>query len=338
MSSPSNFPFSVVQQKAFIGSALHSTMLLQFLFGIYTGVFPCTIYIYSHRENSTVRTDKIVIGSITALYTVIVSQVLLNWFYTGIIFCAKGETRLHMFIENVTLEALPTGVRLSITILNVCGFAFADGLLVWRCFHACGRSFWRSSLPIALFFVEIVLIILSTTYECMLLTRPGFDTPLMLRVKTYANAAMFVSVPATSLISTIIICRQIYAHALPGCRSWKRYRTIINALVESSGLYSAPVVFMAVLDLMGTGQIQSSFTPEMISLYVNVIVVITAGLGPTGMIAQLFLTSGLEDSERSSISLPSEHISRPSLTNNEPRINSEGGDNKTGQQSSYLGG
>ncbi|KAF9536098.1 hypothetical protein CPC08DRAFT_771736 [Agrocybe pediades] len=47
MSTTDEFPYSVAQQKALISADLNSTLLGQFLFGIYTGIFLATMYIYS---------------------------------------------------------------------------------------------------------------------------------------------------------------------------------------------------------------------------------------------------------------------------------------------------
>ncbi|KAF9552674.1 hypothetical protein CPC08DRAFT_822744 [Agrocybe pediades] len=140
MSTTSEFPYSVAQQKAMISVDLNSTLLAQFLFGIYTGIFLATMYIYSHKENCTRARDMIIIGNAGALYLLITLTTLINWIYTNILFCTKGATRVDMFIESVT-EDIPLGEEIIDDVTSLVGFLFADGLLVWRCFHACGRSF-----------------------------------------------------------------------------------------------------------------------------------------------------------------------------------------------------
>ncbi|KAF9554301.1 hypothetical protein CPC08DRAFT_766853 [Agrocybe pediades] len=56
MSTTDDFPFSVAQQKALISADLNSTLLFQFLFGIYTGLFPATLYIY--RESHAIKMSE----------------------------------------------------------------------------------------------------------------------------------------------------------------------------------------------------------------------------------------------------------------------------------------
>ncbi|KAF9549378.1 hypothetical protein CPC08DRAFT_823442, partial [Agrocybe pediades] len=58
-----------------------------------------------------------------------------------------------MFIESVN-QIIPTGPDVLEGIVLYVGFAFADALLVWRCFHACGRSYRRALLPMLLLIVE----------------------------------------------------------------------------------------------------------------------------------------------------------------------------------------
>ncbi|KAF9555549.1 hypothetical protein CPC08DRAFT_780419 [Agrocybe pediades] len=154
MSTADDFPFSVAQQKAWISADLNSTLLLQFLFGIYTGLFPATMYIYIHKENRMRARDMVIIGSTTVLYLATALSTVINWLYTNILFGTHGGTRVEIFMESL-IQDLPLGQKIIDNLIFFGGFLFADGLLVWRCFYACGRSFRRSLIPIALLTVEI---------------------------------------------------------------------------------------------------------------------------------------------------------------------------------------
>ncbi|KAF9541631.1 hypothetical protein CPC08DRAFT_717107, partial [Agrocybe pediades] len=267
MSAPDDVPYSVAQQKTLLSSDLNSTLIYQFLFGIYTGVFPAALYIYVHNENRTRTKDVIIIGCITALYSLTVLNTTMNWLYTNILFVTNGATRVDMFLESA-LQDVPLGEQIieDLTIFAV--YLFADGLLVWRCFHSCGRSFRRSLFPIALLIVETVLALIATTYSC-LLNKPNFETVQTDAISTCLNAATFVVVAVTSGVSTSLICLQIWRHTSRSSRSWKYYRTIINVLIESSAMYTLTVLLSAIADFILTGNMQSTLAALILSNYVD---------------------------------------------------------------------
>ncbi|KAF9560022.1 hypothetical protein CPC08DRAFT_762946 [Agrocybe pediades] len=310
MSTTSNFPFSISRQKAFISADLNATLVFQFLFGIYTGVFLATLYIYLRLKiNRTTSQGKIVIGSISALYGITALNVPLNWYYTNVVFCSDGGSRIEMFVEVATF-ALPKGVIIVITLTQY-GFLFAGALLAWRCYYACGRSLLKSLPPIGLLVVQTGLMIASTIYTYLLKLKPGFANPARDRRADKLNSAMFVTIAATSVVATFIICWHIYEHTTPGTFSRKRYQNVINALIQSSAMYSVIVVVQAVLGLLDTGEIQAplTFVTALIGQYMSALSQISAGLAPTLMVAWLALSSARQDVEVSSASLPSDLVS-----------------------------
>ncbi|KAF9554113.1 hypothetical protein CPC08DRAFT_198328 [Agrocybe pediades] len=267
--STDDVPFSVAQQKALISGQLHPTLLAQFLFGIYTGLFPVALYIYiAHKENHTQLNDRIVIGNITALYITTVLFLVPNWAFTSILFGKTGPTRLDMFIESIN-EVMPLGERIIGTVATFFVFLFADGLLVWRCFHACRRSFGRSVLPIGLLAVEIALVISATVYSSFVSAKPGFATAQTSQISNKLVAIALTSAAATSLVSTFLICEQIWRHTTLMSRSRKRYRNIINILIQSSALYTVTVLFLSILNFANTGDIANSFTTLLITVYIS---------------------------------------------------------------------
>ncbi|KAF4610190.1 hypothetical protein D9613_010232 [Agrocybe pediades] len=283
--------------------------MAQFLFGIYTGLFPATIYLCVHKENRTRSGARIVIGSLTALYVVTAIQISVTWLYTNIVLCTDGGTRADTFIESVTGDLpLNTAERVIVDVTALIVFLFADGLLVWRCVHACGRSLRKSFLPIALFAVETGLVLTTMVYECLLDARPDFDTEKTFHVANRLQAATRVSVAATSVVSTVVICLQIWRLTTRRSRSWIHYRTIIRALIESSAIYSVTILFVAILDFTIAQDLESSFTVVLIANIVVTCTQIISGLAPTLMIGRLFLPSNQEDTKDSSVRLPSELI------------------------------
>ncbi|KAF9540038.1 hypothetical protein CPC08DRAFT_770875 [Agrocybe pediades] len=310
MSTTDKFPYSVVQQKAMLSVDLNSTLLFQFLFGIYTSIFLATMYIYSHKENRTRARDIIIIGNNGALYFLIALITVINWIYTNILYCTKGATRVDLFIESINQDSMPLGMEIINDVIGLVVFLFADGLLVWRCFHACGRSFRRSLLPIVLLIVEIALVLTATVYHSLMVAKSDSDIIPTAEIYNRLSAGAKIVVVLTSLLSTGIICMQIWRHTSPRSRSRKHYKAIINALIQSSAIYTVTVLLDAILTFTDTGTIQSALKIFPVVEFVSVTGQITSGLAPTLMIAQLVLSTSEEDTEVSSAHLPSELISR----------------------------
>ncbi|KAF9554385.1 hypothetical protein CPC08DRAFT_176591 [Agrocybe pediades] len=219
-----------------------------------------------------------------------------------------------MFIESINQD--PTlGGQIILSLTSFIVFVFADGLLVWRCFHSCGGSFRRALLPIALFTVEIVLAVTTMVYNCLFNAKPDFKTDQTAVIFDRLSATAFVAVAATSLVSTGLICLQIWQHTTLSSRSTKHYRTIISALIESSVTYTVAVLLQAILNFIERGNAESTFKVFLISNFVSMATLILPGLVPTLMIAHLFVSPGQEDYEVSSARLPSELISHASNAN-----------------------
>ncbi|KAF9536484.1 hypothetical protein CPC08DRAFT_771548 [Agrocybe pediades] len=164
--------------------------------------------------------------------------------------------------------------------------------------------------PFVLLALEIVLAVFTTVYKCLMDAKPQFDIFQHGQDLNYLVAATFVSVAATSLVSTLFICREIYKHTMPGSSSRKHHRTIIILLIESSAAYSAAVLFLAVVNGIVTGSSQSAFISYIISNYGSAVAQIVSGMAPTIMIARLSLSSSHKPTEVSSATarLPSDVV------------------------------
>ncbi|KAF9560017.1 hypothetical protein CPC08DRAFT_762942 [Agrocybe pediades] len=305
MSTPDDFPYSIAQQKAFISADLHATLLSQFLFGIYTAIFAVALHIYVHKETRVALNNWVVIGSLTALYTMIALDQAGNWFAENVVHCKQGETRVTTFVQAAT-GALPKGAYVAIDIAGFGVFLFADGLLVWRCLRAYGQSLRASLLPTSLFVVETVLVISATVYKLLIDTKPGFEAASRDEINDRLHAAMLVSVALTSVVATFMICRQIYVHTTPGSRARKSYHKVIDALIQSSGLYSIIVIFLAILGFLENGEFQNAFMVAQLMEYVGTLTFAVSGIAPTLMIARLFAEPTYEATDISSVILPSE--------------------------------
>ncbi|KAF4612517.1 hypothetical protein D9613_012760 [Agrocybe pediades] len=305
MSATQPLQFSVTQQRTFINATLNANLLFQFFFGVYTGVFATSLHIYFHRANRTASKDVIIIGNLSLLYAFTVLYMVLNLFYMNVWLCKDGGTRGEIFVEGAQ-EALPKGVTVSILISSVAGFVIADGLLVWRCFHACGRSLRRCFLPIGLWIVETVLVVSFVVARCLLVVSPRLVTAEGIRIFACISAAMYVAIATTSLVSTSMICREIYKRSTFQARSRGHYRNILEALIQSSAIYSVIVLFAAIMCFMNLDRSQSIFMVALIITFLDILTQISCALLPTLMVAQLFVKSAHENDEVPSADVPCE--------------------------------
>ncbi|KAF9560014.1 hypothetical protein CPC08DRAFT_818450 [Agrocybe pediades] len=303
MTSRNDFPTSVVQQKLLISADLHSALMQQFLTGVYTGLFAVTIFTCLQREVYTSSIKRIIIGSMASLYAMTALTCVTNWMDVTILLCDQSLTRLSTALASATFSVPPALSITGVLSQNIV-LLLADGLMVWRCFHACGSSLRRSLVPIGLLVIETALVLGSSAFYILVNLGSGpWDPIFTCIVADYLGGAMAISVVATSLAATFLICRQIYTHTktLPGSAR-SRYERVIDTLIQSCGMYSAAVIGLAVVQLLVASGPSTSFrlTVYAIENYVTSFGNIMAGLSPTLMIARLVTSSAPHhDTERS---------------------------------------
>ncbi|KAF9552525.1 hypothetical protein CPC08DRAFT_768227 [Agrocybe pediades] len=332
MSTTDEFPFSVAQQKALISADLNSTLLFQFLFGIYTGIFLATMYIYSHKENRTRARDMIIIGNTGALYFLIALGAVMNWIFTNVLYCTKGATRVDMFIESL-MQNMPLREEIINNVTSLVVYLFADGLLVSGV-EMLSRM-WSVLSQIITANPATHSGDSAIVYRCLVDAKSDFNTFQTTENSNRLSAAANIAVVLTSLFSTGIICLQIWQHSSPSSRSRKHYKAIINALIQSSAIYTVAVLLEAIVDFTNTGDAQSSFTIISISGFIDVASQIASGLAPTLMIARLVLSSSEQDTVVSSAHLPSELISGAPHATGTANMTNVGADLEMQQRSSF---
>ncbi|KAF4614277.1 hypothetical protein D9613_008028 [Agrocybe pediades] len=261
---PSAFA-SVSEQKSHISSKLNVVAGQQFLSGIYTGLFGITIYVYLHSQRSRTYRDWIITGVVATLYILTALAVSLDWQYANQVFSIHSPARLQVYTEslNGTLAMLYSeDLQIMFNIAQFGGFIVADGLLVWRCFHACGRSFRKSCFPILSFIAETGFAISAAVFMVMWTQELQFNwrwskLDLYFKHGVTSNrlvATALVLAAVTSLMATFIICYQIYRCTPRGSGILRsRYRWLLTMLIQSSGAYSVAVSVQAVLQFLDHG-------------------------------------------------------------------------------------
>jgi len=129
---------------------------------------------------------------------------------------------------------------------------------LWRCFHACGRSLARCILPLAFFMVELgqfsirvfpcipnnlllYYLALMIAHISLMITgsqNNTLETGRRASQETIIFAAIFGTVGVTSITSTFIICRTIYATITNDGHSRVRFKYIADILIQSSAIYT----------------------------------------------------------------------------------------------------
>ncbi|KAF9536606.1 hypothetical protein CPC08DRAFT_717796, partial [Agrocybe pediades] len=305
---------SLAAQNRSISSTLNTIMVQQFLFGIYSGMFATITYTYYHGKRDKISPNWIIIGTVATLYILTTIVVLLDWEYMDLVFCDYVYDRLSVYevaTQGPLLSFSLTYQKILLNIAQFGGLILADGLLVWRCFHACGSSFCRACLPIGLLMVEAGLIICAMFYSSV----PAEGAPdekatiRSLDLSVPLAGSSLVSAAVTSLVSTFMICRQVY-RCYPSIHSSSRrsrYKRLLLTLIQSSGAYSVTVSVKAIIEFFDKGYIPIPLPPppyagEVLQFpvstsYSAVIINVIVGLVPTLMVASVSLSRSHNNNE-----------------------------------------
>ena len=83
---------------------------------------------------------------------------------------------------------------------------------------------------------------------------------------------MLSAIAATSLTATFTICLHIYTSTTHNHRSRRRYKHIIDTLVQSSVSYTTAVVLGTILAFLNTGSLQDSINIIILENYYETLV------------------------------------------------------------------
>ncbi|KAF9555086.1 hypothetical protein CPC08DRAFT_712337 [Agrocybe pediades] len=300
------FIITIDQQKAYINAALNSTLIFLFFQGIYTGVFAVTIYIHAKGYQNR-SYNKVMAASVVVLFLIAWTEMVISWDLTNIAFCKQATTRASIYLAN--LRGLSGAFQIVGGVGSLVGFVLADSLLVWRCFHANGgRLGGIFLLPMMLLVVETLLAITTMILESLLNAKPGFDNVQTARIDDQMVGATFGFIAATSVTSTVIICKNIYTHTRHNHRARKRVVYVVDILTQSCAIYTVVAVGQAITSFLDTGAISNFTTLKILIVesYISALTYIVMGLVPTLMVARLATASpGTESTSTEPTSLAS---------------------------------
>ncbi|KAF9547319.1 hypothetical protein CPC08DRAFT_755482 [Agrocybe pediades] len=257
---------SAVKENMVISSNLNSTLVAQFFMGMYTTVFASTVYLYvSPNRPPGDSPNRIVIATLTIIYVITLLIVCLNWWGTALVFVTQANTRFSLFVGSVNGTNIAVGTVLNIAASVGCGGAFTH---------------------------------VDDQYEFMHY-RWGYT-----RLRLWAHTANTISgvknisIVATSLTATLIICYQIYSRTMTSGLS-RKYKRIMDVLIQSSALYSSVSIVQAVSGFTNGGNVAVSTSAFTLGEYATVLMTLMAGLSPTLMVGRLAIVARSQHIETS---------------------------------------
>ncbi|KDR71364.1 hypothetical protein GALMADRAFT_254141 [Galerina marginata CBS 339.88] len=279
MSVPAADPSLVSVEKLFLDNGLNSVVMFTFLMGIYTMVYFGTLSLYLTRKTSQRR---MVIFSITLLYLLDVIMLAAQWYALDWIFLINGETRKSSFIS---LDTAP-GWAQALSNLTACYLVVvADGLLIWRCYFVWNKSLRVIGLPCLLLLAEIALCLAET----IIVGENALHAPTTARVRegvTIQSALFFTSL-SSSLLATLLIAFRIHSVSKQNGGSKRRFRHIIEIVIQSAAVYSLALL------ILGVANAFSTFSPTIVVFesYGMLVAFIITGIAPTIMVARVCLAA-----------------------------------------------
>ncbi|KAF9547124.1 hypothetical protein CPC08DRAFT_769516 [Agrocybe pediades] len=214
-----------------------------------------------------------------------------------------ASTRLEMFAGK---GAFSVAVPITAIIFVMLGQIVADGLMIWRSFHASGGSYSRVSPVILLFIAEVGLCVTSITLNILYNLHPTLLTVRSARRYNVIEGSSSIVTASTSILATFLIGHRIYSSTSSDPRSRQRYARIIEIIVHSSAIYSTAMLAQAICNLINTGDSNRSPALIVVTNYLTTLSVATASIAPTLMVARLGLEQRKEVDESyiTSLTLP----------------------------------
>ncbi|PPQ92899.1 hypothetical protein CVT25_010454 [Psilocybe cyanescens] len=282
MSTP-DVPFSINVQENEISGNLNSSMLFNFLMGIYTMVYGGTMYLYLSKK-PTNSNRHIILSAISLLYLLCLLDFVVEWYYLNWTIVITGDTRESIFLATVG-GGLPWTWILSDFLQNSL-LIISDGLLIWRCYHVWGQSFWAIVIPSILLVAESGLFVMITVLDVK--SSQITSAAGVILYNNILSALTFVSL-GTTVITTFLIGYKIYsASPLSRSPSKRLFNCIVKMIIESAAVY-ALVLLLYAIDIVVPSFGVSGSPMEEAGYYIDAIVTVVAkqGMAPTILVARI---------------------------------------------------
>uniref|UniRef100_A0A8H8CJJ2 Uncharacterized protein n=1 Tax=Psilocybe cubensis TaxID=181762 RepID=A0A8H8CJJ2_PSICU len=204
----------------------------------------------------------------------------LQWYsiFWGIV--PTGDTREDIFWG---VQDAPEGVFLPNGFLFKFMVVVSDCLLIWRCYHVWGKSFWAISVSAAFLIIEFALCVLATVSE-------GGDNVLC-DFYTYFVGALNLTSLATTITATSMIAFKIHsASRMKGSPSRTLFNHVVIVMVESAAPYSIFLLLEALASFIPTFNNLGTPANDFYG-YLDTVMTFVAGMAPTVLVARVALKS-----------------------------------------------
>ncbi|PPQ81330.1 LOW QUALITY PROTEIN: hypothetical protein CVT25_015086 [Psilocybe cyanescens] len=242
---------------------------------------------------------RIILSAISILYLICFSNFITQWYILDLSVVINGDTRQSIFIAT---EFGPVWIFVLTVFLLYSLLIVSDGLLVpsfiapfssavkqvWICFNIWGQSFRIILVPLTLVVVEFGLFVAVIALS-VLISQASSDAKATL-VNSISSALAFVS-SGTTVITSLLIGYKIHSTYRFHDRHFKRlFNHVVIVFIESSAAYSLVLVINATSTVIPSATLFGSPLAQM-QYYVDVVLIIVAGMAPTVMVARLGLAN-----------------------------------------------
>ncbi|KAF9547842.1 hypothetical protein CPC08DRAFT_715718 [Agrocybe pediades] len=282
-------------QEHLLRITLNNALISAILTGMYILVYFLAAYFHVTQQRQHAWEQRMVFAVTTLLFLTALAQTALQWYSYDCEFVTMGATRETVYAAIISNDSPIIHLMSNITYFGL--FIISDCLMVWRCYHVWGRSWFIIAMPSILLLAELgvflaLIIDISANIHSI--------NPAKARVFDILQIALYLIPVVISLATTYLICHRIYftSHARNGFRAPLKttLRKVIDIVVQSSAMYTVALLGTALVDVpMPTSQ--RSDTREIAYRYMATILTPIAGIAPTLMVARVgFLSSSQPDS------------------------------------------
>ncbi|KAF8180101.1 hypothetical protein BJ912DRAFT_635640 [Pholiota molesta] len=265
-------------KKSEINDTLNVTILVVFAMGMYTVIYFSTMYIYITR---TPFQRRVVPATITLLFLCNIIGTGARWYVTKWQLVDNGDTRDSVFASLFG----PRWAFLEVNIPGV-GFVLADGLLIWRCFYAWNRSLRIISIPLLLIIIEIALGLAQVVIHATHTAKEIASTTLSIPLDNLLSSSYF-TIFVTSLGTTVLIAYRIHSGSKQEGVSKRRFKHIIDIVVQSGVVYSFSTLVSAIAFVYPGANSITNTRMYALTAYISALTSIIAGISATVMVARV---------------------------------------------------
>ncbi|KAF9477403.1 hypothetical protein BDN70DRAFT_881235 [Pholiota conissans] len=269
--------FTVNDEKSYIATDLNVSMVAALFMGMYTIIFVGTMYAYMSRG---VSGRYFVPVTISTLYLCNVAYFGLEWYDTKWQFIDNGESRDTIFFSFLVT---PAKIHTPGNIVNTVILVLSDVLLIWRCFNLWDCSYRVIAIPVLLTITETALML---TQAIGIAIISSTDKEKRLNILNNIAAAGIMVTACTNIITTMLIAYRVNTFLRNTEISPKKFRHIVDIVVQSAAVYSALLLVSGVSMIIS---LPNGADVRLLNfeLWASVLALSSAGISTTIMVARV---------------------------------------------------